>query len=74
MCGCSGKYYYPSNVNKTAASQARGYDVDDDEISDGQVTRVLNVVNTNLDSAELEVGNYLAVNVNGRDYFLYFKY
>jgi len=74
MCGCKGKYYYPSNLDKTAAAKARGYEIDDDEINDGQVTRVLNIVNKNLDSVEVDIGDYASVNVDGRDYFLFFKY
>ena len=41
MCGCSGKYSYKKSMRKWA-SKARGYKVDDDEISDVAVKRMIN--------------------------------
>ena len=73
MCGCRGKYFYPSTVDREAAATVRGYSVDDDEISDSQVTRVVNKIHAHLDSAEVLLGEYIAVQVNQRDYFAFFN-
>lgn len=72
MCGCNGKYFYPSTVDQEAATKVRGYSVDD-EISDSQVTRVVNKIHEHLDRAEVLPGEYIAVQVNQRDYFAFFN-
>jgi hypothetical protein len=40
-CGCNGKYKYAS-AQQTAGSKARGYAVDDEDVSDRTVALVLN--------------------------------
>ncbi len=50
-CGCSGNHRYAS-AHREAASKDRGYDVGDDEVSDREVKRVLNIVKKNFSVPE----------------------
>jgi hypothetical protein len=43
MCGCKGKYRYTA-LTRAEAGQRRGYEVSDDEINEGVVSRVINKV------------------------------
>ena len=68
-CGCAGKHYYAS-ATRVQASHDRGYGVDDDEVNDKQVVRVLNIIKKN--ASALEVGrNNISVVVGKRLYVAY---
>lgn len=43
-CGCSGQHYY-AKAHQKWATKNRGYKVTDDEVNDGQVTRIVNIIN-----------------------------
>jgi hypothetical protein len=73
MCGCNGIYRYPSNLNRTAAGLNRGYAIDDKEINDKFVNRVLGYVNANLETAEIVPGEYIMVTIDGRSFFAFFN-
>jgi hypothetical protein len=45
-CGCSGNHRYAS-AHREAAGKDRGYAISDDEVSDREVKRVLNIVKKN---------------------------
>ena len=51
-CGCSGKYYYSSNM-VGEASEHRGYEVRADEVNDGMVKRVVAWMNAHKDETEV---------------------
>jgi hypothetical protein len=51
MCGCNGKYSYTEKHRKTAGER-RGHAIDDDEISERDVTRILSRI---LASSKVEV-------------------
>jgi hypothetical protein len=42
-CGCSGTHYYASK-HREEAGKSRGYNVEDKEINDKQVTRIINKI------------------------------
>jgi hypothetical protein len=46
MCGCSGTYSYTS-INREISSKRRGYPVDEEDINDARVLRVLAKVTKN---------------------------
>ena len=46
-CGCSGKYYYTESTRKVAGKD-RGYEVDDDEINEKMVLKIVNRVNASI--------------------------
>jgi hypothetical protein len=71
-CGCAGKHYY-SSENQKAASKDRGYKVDDDEVNDKMVRKVVKILN-NTDIMDRDCGNnHISTVVNGRLYVVYFK-
>lgn len=76
MCGCEGEYRYPKAM-QAEGTKRRGYSVDDDEIDDGEVTRVVNEVSA---SAIVEVADtvfnetvYLVDSNTGRRMAVYVK-
>ena len=68
-CGCSGKHRY-SSQHRAAGSKHRGYTVDDDEVNDVQVRKVLGVVQKNVDAADYGK-NLFTVELNERVYIAY---
>jgi len=52
MCGCNGKYSYKESMRKWA-SKSRGYEIDDDEISDVAVKRMINKFKKLLSNPEI---------------------
>ena len=44
-CGCAGKHYYASQFREFA-SEHRGYEVTDNEVSDRMVTKVVGIINS----------------------------
>ena len=81
-CGCAGKYHY-ATAHRAIASKGRGYEVQNDELGDKMIKRVVNKVNAVLamDEAgqkawELEFtgdGQYIGVVEEGRrSYVVYF--
>lgn len=69
-CGCSGTHSYLA-ANRRAASKDRGYTVDDDEINDRQVVRVLNIIKRSL--AVEDDGSCLSTVICDRLYVVYLK-
>lgn len=71
-CGCSGKHSYSLKFREQAGKH-RGYKIDDDEINDRMVTRVLNIVKS-ADADILDLGDsYVAAALGGRLYIAYFS-
>ena len=72
-CGCAGKYYY-AGAYKVQAGEERGYVVDNEEVSDCMVKKVVKYVNEHLDSAELYDDLYVTVPASKtREYTVYLK-
>lgn len=82
-CGCAGNHRY-SRLNRQAASSHRGYRVDDDEVNDRQVAKVLTLVqdrakvvgvddrrDRNLETCVSKGPNHYATEVGGRLYIVY---
>lgn len=70
-CGCAGTYYY-NGKHVEAASKTRGYAVTLEEISDKQVTRILNVIKKNVADAEILNDICASVDIGKRTYTVYF--
>ena len=67
-CGCAGKHYYASQFQKQA-SEHRGYEVTDDEVSDRMVKRVVGIINA---AASVEVEpSFISAVVGERLYIAY---
>jgi len=75
-CGCKGTYRAPA-CNAKQAEASCGYKLDDEDISDRQVTRVLNVLKRNSDDCHQELADpkckYINLEFNGRVYTAYLK-
>jgi hypothetical protein len=72
-CGCRGKHYYASNVKtRASAGKARGYEVKDDEVSDGQVTRVVKLLEKNADKLRV-YNDFVSLDTENKLYIAYFK-
>ena len=70
-CGCRGNHTYPtSRIAREVAGKKRGYPIDDDECNDGQMTRVINKLNRNLDHVE-DGGSYFVFETPSRIYIAY---
>lgn len=54
MCGCNGKYRYPK-ANRELGHTQRGYPLNDDEVNEGTVTRVLNQLAQRADVEVMEI-------------------
>lgn len=74
-CGCKGKHRYRKDPELRAlAGKSRGYPIDDDEVNEAQVTRVVNVINANLDSAVHEVEHgHVFLDMGSRWYIAYLR-
>lgn len=70
-CGCSGKHTY-SSKHVEAASKNRGYRVTPDEVNDGQVTRILHMIQAYQTEAEFYEDSFVSVVVGKRLYVAYF--
>jgi hypothetical protein len=68
-CGCAGKHRY-SSVHRAVGSTNRGYKVEDKEVNDAQVRRVLGIVQKNAGLATAG-GNHFAVVLGERLYVVY---
>lgn len=70
-CGCSGTQSYRADPKLRAlGGKHRGYDVRDDEVSERNVTRIVNLMNKNLIDVEKGEG-YLSLETGGRMYIAY---
>ena len=70
-CGCLGKHSYPSSpIARQVASKKRGYKIDDDEISDRNITMIVNKLNKNLGEVE-DGGSYFSFETPSRLYIAY---
>ncbi len=56
-CGCSGTHSYASHLREDA-SKKRGYVVDDDEVSNGAVKRIVNKINRKILENPEEVADH----------------
>lgn len=68
-CGCAGNHRYNSK-HREAATKNRGYAVDDDDINDKQVKRVLTLLQDNYQHVEAG-GNHFSLVVGERIYVVY---
>lgn len=68
MCGCNGKYSYTKKLQKFSGKN-RGYSVDDDEISDIAVKRMINKFKKLLKSGEKVI--FSKETCKGEGYFFY---
>lgn len=72
-CGCAGKHYYAS-AYKVQAGEERGYGVNNEEVNDRMVAKVVKYVNEHLDSADVYDDLYVTVPVSkNREYTVYLK-
>lgn len=72
MCGCSGIYYYAKEYRELGGKE-RGYCVDDDEVNDAKIKRVLKKMATSEESVDI-IKNYIFTKVIGhRQYTIYTK-
>jgi hypothetical protein len=69
MCGCIGNYRYASH-HVEYGSKERGYGVSEDEVSDRQVSRVVNKINANSQDCERD-GNVIYLETETRIYAAY---
>ena len=71
-CGCRGKHYYASALRGDATVK-RGYSIQDDEVNDGMVTRVVNLINKAIeDGSEVEIKkDYYCLETESRWYIAY---
>lgn len=71
-CGCAGKHFYNSKLVESA-SEKRGYEVTPDEVSDKMVVKVLRLIQSDEDRAEVMEGSHVALVVRNRLYVAYFS-
>lgn len=73
-CGCSGKHTYPSTDIK-AAGKARGYEIQQEEISDRTVKMMINKINKQieLNNIEYDEEDFISCVVGNRVYIAYLK-
>src|SRR6185295_3252771 len=74
MCGCAGKHYYAS-AHRAEGSANRGYPVQDDEVDDRMIVRVLRLIQANEDGEEAWAdpnATYAEATVGKRSYVVYF--
>lgn len=69
MCGCSGKYIY-TNANRVIASNHRGYKVNDDDINDAIVKRIIKKFDTDMPVKDWGNGIYELI-IGNTQYTLY---
>src|SRR5258708_7776573 len=75
-CGCSGNYRYNSE-HVALGSDRRGYKVDEVEMNDAQVRRVLKIIQENPSGAEISIEGpnervgHVCVTINDRWYIAY---
>jgi len=69
-CGCRGKHTAAS-AHRAWAAKNRGYDFDDDEVSDRQVRRVARIMNEHAGQLEWS-GNHAFYDAGTRWYIAYF--
>lgn len=60
MCGCSGNYSTASGL-KDRGMEIRGYDFDEEDISDTRVKRVVNKIRKNALEIEVISGSFTAI-------------
>ena len=68
-CGCSGNHRYAA-AHRNVASKHRGYTVEDKEVNDVQVRRVLRILQKNAGTAH-GGGGHFAVVIGERLYVVY---
>lgn len=71
-CGCAGTHTYAS-AHRKWASKNRGYVVEDDEVNDAKVKRIVNKINNNMDKLDIVDSSFVSVVVGTRLYIAYFK-
>lgn len=70
-CGCAGNHRY-WRAHRIAAGKHRGYEVDEEDINDRQVARVLKLLQNWFALVEYG-GSYFAGEIDGRLYIAYLK-
>lgn len=69
-CGCSGKYYYAKKFQEWS-SKNRGYPVNDEDVNDRQVKRIVNKLNKNIEKLESD-SNWFCLTEGNRWYIAYY--
>lgn len=72
MCGCLGKYWSAAK-HAEAVGLNRGYALSAEDISDKQVTRIVNTINSNLDKVTNVSEDWVEVTIGNRIYVAYTK-
>lgn len=75
MCGCSGRYWSPA-CNREAAGASRGYPLEDVDVNDKQVRKILRTLATAPRVSEetgLGAERVLFTTLGERDYVAYLK-
>ena len=67
-CGCNGDYVY-TEQNRKIAGEWRGYTVDDNEIDEKKVSRILNKVKKHPDT--VNYGSHLSLQTQSRLYIIH---
>ena len=68
-CGCSGKHYYKNETRKEAGKN-RGYEIEDEEISDSMVKRIIKKIQENSNIADNQK-TYISIELSERLYIAY---
>jgi hypothetical protein len=69
-CGCSGTYRYAS-VHREMGAIYTGREIDDEDVNDKQVRKVVNIINKNLENAEVDKDG-VTLTIGERLYFAVF--
>lgn len=68
-CGCSGKHYY-KNETRELAGKNRGYEIEDEEISDSMVKRIIKKIQENISISE-NMDTCISIELGERLYIAY---
>jgi hypothetical protein len=69
-CGCSGRHRY-AVAHRKASSKRRGYAVDNDEINDRQVKKVVGILEANPAAVDIHNG-FISLEQGDKMYVAYF--
>jgi hypothetical protein len=69
-CGCAGTHYYNSKL-QTIGTIQRGYKVENDELNDRMITKIVNLINNNPDKIDMEEADFVSIVIGKRLYIAY---
>jgi hypothetical protein len=72
MCGCSGKYSYTS-INREWSGKNRGYKVDDEDINDMKVLRVIAKMKKHETEGIIQGVSYYDLTIGKTEYVIHMK-